>query len=200
MFKLSFSLLAAALLISCAPGSSAQSEPVVVSEPGVTPSPGPGPSASPLPISFIGDRTFEPFLRKFLADGASYGKSFRTSDLSMRFGDLAAMGYPDAIGLCYPTSKRIFVLKSWWDAQNPVYREEMIHHELAHCLLNRDHYNSLYNDGHPVSLMLYHVFDQRLYSPWRSYYMKELFTRQTSIAPQMLSDEPYVCGTEAKGS
>ena len=86
------------------------------------------------------------------------------------------------VGLCTSYSeglRKIEIDPTFWAKSNPLTREQLIFHELGHCVLNLDH-NSNMIDLHeagqiPESIMYPYVFgDQPYYEEYRNYYLKEL--------------------------
>lgn len=55
---------------------------------------------------------------------------------------------------------QVTLLSSWWyDASDPA-RQELIDHELGHCVLNREHISDKDVDGFPTSVMYPFVFSE----------------------------------------
>lgn len=131
----------------------------------------------PRSISGI-DPAFKPYVDVF---ESKYGSSI--GDIPIQFADLT---YP-TIGTCTRWSsghRQIVVDKDYWD--NPDVQDSaklgLILHELGHCVLNRDHVNSLYYyagthvAGHiPYSIMYPYNFYSNNYLELESYYLEELF-------------------------
>ena len=71
--------------------------------------------------------------------------------------------------------------KEAWDEHDSdaVYKEALIFHEIGHCVLNRDHWDGVLDNGYAASIMnsnLNGVLPR--YSEDRAYYMDELFRRK----------------------
>lgn len=83
---------------------------------------------------------FEEYVNSFVAEGRARGVSVDTFGLDIKFVD----SYGDdsspvtTIGECNIDTGRITVSKSFWD-DSPDYREELLFHELGHCLLYKKH-------------------------------------------------------------
>jgi hypothetical protein len=88
-------------------------------------------------------------------------------------------------GVCTKWSngaKQIKIKKSYFDAVNDYQREQLIYHELGHCVLNRDHNNNLITfvsdaGNWPASIMRSVAFsttEADVYKTNRSYYLDEL--------------------------
>lgn len=56
-------------------------------------------------------------------------------------------------------------------------REKILFHELGHCLLNKDHDNSLDENGRPAKIMSHNIRDlpEYFYQQNRDHYVSELF-------------------------
>jgi hypothetical protein len=85
-------------------------------------------------------------------------------------------------GICrqYKNSPPLVILdKSRWERFNYIQKEMIAFHELAHCLLGRNHRNGYTNKGDkliPVSLMSAESsYDAYTYLRYRDYYLEELF-------------------------
>lgn len=84
------------------------------------------------------------------------------------------------IGMCYGFLgpyflKSIDLDKEYWDNASFYQKEELLFHELGHCILNRMHDDRMIPSGfpHPYSIMYPYTFYQYQYH--RDYYIEELF-------------------------
>lgn len=90
--------------------------------------------------------------------------------------------YRDVAGYCFemPGIKYIHIDYNWWfKMKNEKVKEELIFHELGHCILNRGHTKErIYEDtpgGRPKSIMYPYVFGHwGEYEHFRLEYIKEL--------------------------
>lgn len=57
------------------------------------------------------------------------------------------------IGLCYPYLNRLYINKSFWVTASKSQREELMYHELAHCLLDLPHSNNYPDIMQPKGLL-----------------------------------------------
>jgi hypothetical protein len=91
----------------------------------------------------------------------------------------------DIVAYCmsyeYNNGNYIVVDKGYWSKYNVYGRETMVLHELGHCVLNRDHDETLFDDkknGYiniPASIMFpKNIGEQPYYELNRDYYLKEL--------------------------
>ena len=138
------------------------------------------------------DSTLEPYLDRFLAEGAKQGKNLnidKNGGLIMEFADLT----PPTIGLCYPSLPvRIQIDRKYWkDTENSANRENLrenvVFHELAHGFLGRKHRNDSLPNNEWTSMMCGEPqvngrnwavnFNGRR----KDYYLKELFDVNTPI-------------------
>jgi hypothetical protein len=67
------------------------------------------------------------------------------------------------------------VLKSFWDSSTQARREQIIFHELGHCILSRSHTSNKDSGEEPLSIMYPTIFDDYHYTLNHSYYIHELF-------------------------
>ena len=81
-----------------------------------------------------------------------------------------------AIGFCILSDElpAIYIDSGAWKRLPDLLREELIFHELGHCILRRLHCNYSYK-GIPVSIMRSHLVSIRYYLRYRNYYISELF-------------------------
>lgn len=89
------------------------------------------------------------------------------------------------LAVCMPWAPRsIAVLKPWWfQDTDPSERELVMFHELGHCVLDRDHDETLIR-GKPKSIMYPYmnpVFPE--YKKHRDYYVKELLSITAQDSP-----------------
>lgn len=59
---------------------------------------------------------------------------------------------PDAIGVCVEApigTHTIFLNKDWWDKADGHGREQLVMHELSHCILDKDHVDDYKNYMYP---------------------------------------------------
>lgn len=74
----------------------------------------------------------------------------------------------------------IILQKHYWEDYSEDTREELLFHELGHCLLMRDHVETTFKDASdleaPTSIMFSRVIPGAIYVTNRNYYINELFT------------------------
>lgn len=141
------------------------------------------------------DPTFKPYVDRFFQFSKSFGKAPGTGNLVVTLDYSMSpprSGQAWVLAVCVRSGDNpptIRVNSHFWD--NSYYthaeREELIFHELGHCVLNRGHRQETaqtldYKYYMPVSIMNpYHIGRDR-YSINYEYYIKELFNQSPEIA------------------
>lgn len=86
------------------------------------------------------------------------------------------------VGVCIKYTdgyKEIQINQTAWNNYEEFNKEEVIFHELGHCILDRDHDTNLITEYEiPKSIMYPYVLD-RVYDDYRSYYLEELKNSET---------------------
>lgn len=146
------------------------------------------------------DARVQPFVTRFLQESSNQGKSTTLGNLTIDLDDsLMLKDGSWTLGVCYSSStgkNRVAISTDFWlgpkDAdgvRHSVYsaaeKEELLFHELGHCVLGRDHVTRTAfavdrNQTIPVSIMYPYHLGQRKYSGNYDYYMKELFGTSTT--------------------
>lgn len=85
-----------------------------------------------------------------------------------------------AVGLCVPDQEQpaIFIKKSFFKNLDYDQQEQLMWHELGHCLLGKEHDASHLNNGYPTSIMYPVVFspeEMLYYVNHKEYYENNLF-------------------------
>jgi hypothetical protein len=101
----------------------------------------------------------------------------KIGDLKAKFGTLR--GNTETVGLCVVeedgTPPSIVIDRDYWYEAGDLQREELMFHELGHCVLNRDHLNDLNRDRCPKSLMYWQTIERDCLEDHHADYMKEMF-------------------------
>ncbi len=129
--------------------------------------------------------TFKEYLKRFrIAHFRSTGKHINTKNLviklkkidAKRHGKRAVMYNGNVIGYCVPSKRlpAVYIDIDAWGRFSDLIREELIFHELGHCLLRRLHCNREFG-GVPLSLMCYYLVSLEHYERFRDNYIDELF-------------------------
>jgi len=127
-------------------------------------------------LSYI-DSAIKPYSNSFVTEAVKRGNvAPDLSKLTMVFGKTSTKDEPNTIGTCsgingYPI---ITIDTNYWDVADEFEKQELIYHELGHCILNRDHCEVKEN-GKPVSLMEPEMVGSSFYQENREKLINELF-------------------------
>jgi hypothetical protein len=137
---------------------------------------------------------FEPFVQQFVTEAAARGRHITINNLIIKYElstNTSLCATSNVITAANDVQK-IISIKSVNCWLNDAQLETMIFHELGHCILGRQHDNSLMPNGDPRSIM--YPASINLYSPCvypigtpcdmsykRGYYLDELFNSATPI-------------------
>ena len=79
------------------------------------------------------------------------------------------------VGLCVYRSRQIYILESWWNKESDLRKEELINHEIGHCILNKDHDERMIEGSEcPWSLMYPNTLSEECYRQYHEHYLREL--------------------------
>jgi hypothetical protein len=122
---------------------------------------------------------FQPVVQNFLTEAQNQGRSITIDDLVIvsvqgLSGETMGECELDPSGASSPT---IRVSQAFWDSLDSDSQEELLFHELGHCVLGRVHRDVL-NNHVPVSMMASAFLGSALYNANRSQYMHELFVEE----------------------
>ncbi len=105
------------------------------------------------------DSEVNQILRKFVleADARAVKLRFGLSDIEI-VPDMDGFGGGDQtkaqpIAYCTPGNNQIKINNIYWDMMNDVAKEQVLFHELGHCMLQRDHREDTHPDGRKKSIM-----------------------------------------------
>lgn len=152
------------------------------------------------------DEEAKPYLASFVSHLKASGKSWVLDDLEIHLtGNNISDGQygyctkevittikgPDKVVRKTP---RIYLHKEKWKLLSYAEREQLVFHELGHCILGLDH-NSASSNNRPVSVMYptlpiispYYDSTPEIYTS----YMQQLFNYKTSLATISFSDTHY---------
>jgi hypothetical protein len=126
----------------------------------------------PLPEPGEIDPEIKPYIQMFENE---YGKSL--GRLTVQF----APTLDNASGMCLQHWRSVVIKKEHWDKYNGLQREQLIFHELGHCVLGIRGHNNNMTDYCPDSIMHENIFNEwqseNCYAEDRDYYIAELFNR-----------------------
>lgn len=153
----------------------------------------------------------KPYLDKFESYARANGIDVDSYSLSMSFSE--SMPKSDnggfVIGYCQRSieGQNVVIQGSYWNSASVSDREQLIFHELGHCLLGLSHNDTIenapiynwpnaYATNVPSSIMNTFHFDSRLYSGNRETYVKRLFGLAKSVplfwnAPSQIDTNEY---------
>ncbi len=133
---------------------------------------------------------FAPYVASFLENLALSGLNPNVSGLTVNFTtDLPA----NVLGSCTMGQKRVRINENLWSILSAAGREELVFHELGHCVLNRGHDNTEIA-GIPVSIMNAYHLGPTIYADPTLYdgYMAELFNSPLAVFAGLTFDAtPY---------
>lgn len=157
------------------------------------------------------DLTLNQYLETFVSRARDNGVSLDTYSLSMSFSESMPQSTSGgfAIGYCQRSvnSQNVVIKESYWNSASVSDREQLVFHELGHCLLGLSHNDTtevspVWNipnmsaSGVPSSIMNTFHFGSGLYSGNRETYIKRLFSGASSMplywnAPPQISTVDY---------
>lgn len=119
------------------------------------------------------DPTVQPFYNSFLAEASKQGKDLKIDSLMITKVSVL----PELeLGRCDDGDIPIvLILDSYWESASIADKEQLIYHELGHCVLGRKHLDGKLDSGIPISIMNTFHFDRSTYVYYHDYYMRELF-------------------------
>ena len=137
------------------------------------------------------DMRFDPYVDAFMDRLLLAGLAPDTSLLEIKFSNSLpknVLGRCSKVGGVYET---VYINQTLWKTLNAGSKEELIFHELGHCLLDRAHNTTLATDGTalPVSVMYpYHLGAHYTSAAKYSAYQTELFSTNPAIFSGYLFD------------
>lgn len=96
--------------------------------------------------------------------------SGHTVNVDIQFGPTSR---PEASGTCFDRN-RIAIDREAWNSNTKSANEQIVFHELGHCVLDRDHNAERLEDGRPASLMNPSLIPESDYENNVDYYLEEL--------------------------
>lgn len=136
---------------------------------------GSGPSHTP---TVQVDPELAPYVSRFEAASVQNGNPTQVTDLSMNFGDVNDPGETGARGACEAVSGQtpvVTIAPDAWASSTDAEREQLVFHELGHCVLSLVHIAGITSAGIPKSIMDPVEIDGAIYSQYRDYYLQTLF-------------------------
>lgn len=127
---------------------------------------------------------YVPYFKAFANRAASVGSNVKVNNLTIR--SVSSISDPGVVALCQQEpgqSPLIIVSQEWWPQFDVTMREDMIFHEMGHCVLNRGH-RSDENNKLSLSIMNPYIFGGLAYLGNYDHYMHELFF-QTDLPSEL---------------
>ena len=139
------------------------------------------------------DPAFSPYLTNFINQSYLVGKPVSVNDLTIEFDPNIQSRVPTnsmVLGVCDQrtlSNSIISINPSFWKYASNADREQLLFHELGHCVLSRDHDTTRVgsidtNSGHALSIMYPYHMGTQAYTNNYDYYMKELFGAPRTVA------------------
>lgn len=123
---------------------------------------------------------FEPYVAAFEDLAQRHGRDIHIYDLVVKFGE---MHHDLERGSCEIRSSQaptITIRKDTWESMSEEEQQELIFHELGHCVLARSHRDDVSPQGIPMSIMNSFMIPQPIYQYNQDYYLRELFKEQSA--------------------
>lgn len=130
------------------------------------------------PLGLHVDAELAPLVSEFITEARAYGRVSDQVNLNVSFVPEIPSNDPGYItlGQCFMGTGIVQINHTEWEDLSDNEKEELIFHELGHCLLNRQHNDGLFATGMPVSMMYWLLVDERWYVQYKAYYWNEMFT------------------------
>lgn len=122
------------------------------------------------------DPKLQPYVNSFLASASAHSTFIDSSRIDVHFVDNISGG--DVVGQCEMSTGVVSINNSFWDLYNEIQHENIVWHELGHCLLFRFHkftFINIYNTQEPTSIMFPRMLDWGYYEDHHNSYATELF-------------------------
>lgn len=124
-------------------------------------------------VYLVIDPDLQEYITRFENDG-----DIKITNLVASFGNPGSNKNPDllTVGVCKTGigAPNIVILKSYWESIDDLQREQLMYHELGHCILDRNHDSRTIN-GCAFSIMHPYMISENCYEPARDVYVGELF-------------------------
>lgn len=121
---------------------------------------------------------FETYVASFESDAAEHGRAIQVTDLVIRFGAVDAGNESGGRGVCEFQSgvtPVITISAQAWEASSEAEREQLVFHELGHCVLHKRHEGGVSAQGIPNSLMNPYRIQGSVYLQHKAQYLAGLF-------------------------
>lgn len=82
----------------------------------------------------------------------------RLNNISVKFGPTKSLSPFPLVGVCHYQINEVWVDEGYWNTASSEQRQDLIDHELGHCILGRVHRHSEDGHGHKTSMMAPSLF------------------------------------------
>lgn len=123
---------------------------------------------------------FSGFVQTFESTSAGLGQDMTINDLVLEFGSTPSMNETGVCEITEGETPRVTINERIWTNLTLMDRQEVIFHELGHCVLRRKHQEGTVTVGGywgtiPNSIMYPYRIPGSIYEPNQEYYDEELF-------------------------
>jgi len=135
------------------------------------------------------DSEFDPIIKSFVYEAGIHGHEVDLKNLSVTFGNVRIGKKDTTVGYCVKSPVGGMVIKihkPTWGEMTVYKQEQLIFHELAHCLMGRDHCNKETDKG-PLSIMNTHLLSSQYYKDNREELLDELF----NVSPECVGNDVH---------
>lgn len=137
---------------------------------------------------------FQSYVDTFKSEAALRGVNIDTSNLTVTFGHLSQS---NELGNCYPEYTFVEIDSDSWANKGTYEKEQILFHELGHCLLDRLNHRSdtVSYMGRQVSLSIMAPTSEVLYNKSsRVYYLNELFdtSKGADLTPDYIKTQNFM--------
>lgn len=142
------------------------------------------------------DSEFNPIVQSFVYEARQRGHLVDLTNLSMTFGKIRSKKGDKTVGYCVRDFMGGMVIKihtPTWKEMGPYQQEELIFHELAHCIMGRDHCSVKDKDG-PISILYPKILSEKYYKEKREELVDELF----NINPECVGNDGHTNEVDGK--
>lgn len=138
------------------------------------------------------DKSLLPIIDSFKYEAMMHGVFIDITRVNMGFGLIREEGDITTVGYCLTTgsgTKIIRLHEESWRAMDLYEQEELVFHELGHCLLNRVLHCDNRINGDPISILNAYIPNGNYYKDNREVLLDELFNPNPECRPNGNADE-----------
>jgi Zn-dependent protease with chaperone function len=134
------------------------------------------------PVLDVGE--FAPYVARFEDESRLQGNPTEVNNLIIRYGEMLSPMERGACEIAEGQTPSIIIRQETWDKMDEFEREELLFHEMGHCVLRRMHKSDISTKGVPSSIMNPYLIRGSIYRKNQGYYLRELFRGE---APEELA-------------